>query len=105
MNFAYFAWPLGRRVCRPLGRSLGILVRQRGAALGTVAGVSAMLLAPQRGLVRAEDDLSELTAEERRTVELFKQCSGSVVHINTFVPGKNWAELKGRLRSEGDEFG
>jgi hypothetical protein len=87
MNFAYFAWPLGRRFCRPLGRTLGILARQRGVALGTLAtGASAMLLAPNSGFVRADD--TELTEEERKTVELFKQCSGSVVHINTFVPGQ-----------------
>jgi len=76
MNFAYFAWPLGRRFCRPLGRTLGITL---------ATGASAML-APKRGFVRADD--TELTEEERRTVELFKQCSGSVVHINTFVPGQ-----------------
>lgn len=28
----------------------------------------------------------ELSAEEQRTVQLFKQCSGAVVHINTFAP-------------------
>lgn len=76
MNFAYFAWPLGRRFCRPLGRTLGITL---------ATGASAML-APKRGFVRADD--TELTEEERRTVELFKQCSGSVVHINTFANQK-----------------
>ena len=88
MTFAYFAWPLGRRLAQPLQRTLGILARRRCAALGTVATASAMLLVPRPSLarvVRADD--TELTAEERRTVELFKHCSGSVVHINTFVPG------------------
>ena len=59
----------------------------RARALGTLAG-AAMLLAPPR-VVKADDQ--DLTNEERRTVELFKQCSGSVVHINTFVA---WICLK-----------
>jgi len=45
-----------------------------------------MLLAPPR-VVKADDQ--DLTSEERRTVELFKQCSGSVVHINTFANQKS----------------
>lgn len=77
-----FAWPLGQRLCRPLGqhfvRHFGA---RQGAAWTLAAGASAMMLAHPG--VKAEDD--GLTNEERRTVELFKQCSGSVVHINTFV--------------------
>ena len=78
-----FAWPLGRRLCRPLVHFKAGGFSTRAAALGTLAtGASAMLLAKPSG-VKADDDL---TSEEKRTVQLFKQCSGSVVHINTFVP-------------------
>lgn len=45
-----------------------------------------MVAASKQQPVKASDDLShELTAEEQRTVALFERCSGSVVHINTFV--------------------
>eukprot|EP00438_Fugacium_kawagutii_P024802 Skav217138 [mRNA] locus=scaffold1539:138801:148567:- [translate_table: standard] len=89
-----FAWPLGRRLCRPLGHHF-VRHGRNAAALALAAGASAMMLA-HPGRVKADDD--GLTNEERRTVELFKQCSGSVVHINTFVlnvePGSP-AELAG----------
>lgn len=77
------------------GQSHGTDRRQNCAFAASlaVAGSAAVLALKAAGASAAsvvKDDRShELSADEQRTVALFERCSGSVVHINTFVQKPN----------------
>ncbi|CAE7300309.1 DEGP1 [Symbiodinium sp. CCMP2592] len=61
-----------------------------GLALASVAALTAATASESEAKsVKADDRSHELSGDEQRTVALFERCSGSVVHISTFVQDKS----------------
>ena len=56
--------------------------------LAVASGAAALIANAARSEVKADDRSHELSGEEQKTIALFERCSGSVVHINTFVKEK-----------------
>ena len=63
-------------------------VDQAGLGLVVASGAAALVVNATRGEVKADDRNHDLSEDEQRTISLFERCSGSVVHINTFVKEK-----------------
>jgi len=61
-----------------------------GLALASVAALTVATASESEAKsVKADDRSHELSGDEQRTVALFERCSGSVVHISTFVKDKS----------------
>ena len=64
--------------------------KELGLALASVAALTAATASESEvKAVKADDRSHELSGDEQRTVSLFERCSGSVVHISTFVKDKS----------------